>query len=363
MMKLFEKTVHLSVQSKLSSLRSIFRVYDNGLGILKVYFFGGVAETSLSDSHGGKLSFKIDKGNVEKIISLGTSLAKSQDKYEVRNSGIKFELWPKVFKNFKLPLTSRDLSALNLLPELNKYVIIAEKFDSDKYVITDVDGLQWILRDDSLAEDIDFGILLLKYNEPEEHKWFLNAVHKGGIFVDVGANVGGYSIRASKMGAKVIAIEPDPDNFRIIKLNTELNNLSNIHLLNIAAGNKEELRQLYYGCDNAPVGYTLKQDEDIREAKCPIEVKPLDVAVLPLLDDEWIDLLKVDVEGFEVEVLKGASNLLNRTRYLMVEVIPSTEAKLGEVQNLLRQMGFELIDKVCRFSLYCDLFFRRINQK
>lgn len=362
-MKLFGKALHLPSHSKISSLIRIFHVYDNGFGILKVYFFGGTTQASLHDSHGGKLAFKINKENVERIISLGNSLAKFQDKYAVRENQIQFELWPKIFKNFELPVSLRDLCTINLLIELNKYVIIAEKFDSDKYVVTDVDGLQWILRDDSLVEDIAFGVLLSKYNEPEEHKWFLSAVHEGGIFVDVGANVGGYSIRASKMGAKVIAIEPDPDNFRIIKLNTELNDLSNIHFLNIAAGSKEELCQLYYSDDHGSVGYTLKRNDAKAEAKCAVEVKPLDVAVLPLLSDEWIDLLKVDVEGLEIEVLKGASKLLERTRYLMVEVIPSTEAKLGEVQNLLRQMGFELIDKVCRFSLYCDLFFRRINQE
>jgi len=361
-MKLFGKALHLPARSKLSSLRSIFHVYDNGFGILKVYFFGGVAQASLHDSHGGKLALKISKENVEGIISLGNSLAWFQDKYEVRNRGINFELWPKVFKNFKPPLTSRDLQVLNILPLITKYITISERFDHDKYLVTDIDGLRWILREDSLAEDANFGLLLTKCTEPEEHKWFLTALHKGGTFVDVGANVGGYSVRASKMGAKVIAIEPDPDNCRVINLNLKLNHLSNVHLLSMAAGSKEEIRQLYYGDDYAPVGYTLKQDEDIREAKCAVEVKPLDVAVLPLLGDEWIDLLKVDVEGLEVEVLKGASDLLERTRYIIVEVIPSTEAKLLEVLSLLRPMGFELIDKVCRFSLYCDLFLRKYKQ-
>jgi len=97
--------------------------------------------------------------------------------------------------------------------------------------------------------------------------------------------------------------------------------------------------------------------------KCDVEVKPLDVALPPLLGDEWIDLLKVDVEGLEVEVLKGASNLLERTRYIIVEVIPNTEAKLLETLNLLRPMGFELIDKVCRLSLYCDLFLGKCKQE
>jgi hypothetical protein len=83
-----------------------------------------------------------------------------------------------------------------------------------------------------------------------------------------------------------------------------------------------------------------------------------------LLSNEWIDLLKIDVEGFEVEVIKGALNLLNRTRHLIVEVIPCTDSKIVEVLTLLRPLGFRLIDKVCRYYrsqengklIYCDLF-------
>jgi len=362
-MKLFGKALHLPARSKLSSLRSIFHVYDNGFGILRVYFFGGETQASLHDSHGGKLALKVTKQNVERIIRIGNSLAKFQDKYKVRNNEINFELWPNVYRNFKPPFTSRDLRALKILPLLSKYIAIGKRFDHDKYLVTDIDGLQWILREDSLGEDANSGLLLANCTEPEEHKWFLNALREGGTFVDVGANVGGYSVRACKMGAKVIAIEPDPDNCRVINLNMELNHLSNFHLLSIAAGSKEEIRQLYYGNNHAPVEYTLKQDEDIREVKCDVEVKPLDVALPPLLGDEWIDLLKVDVEGLEVEVLKGASNMLEKTRYIIVEVIPSTEAKLLEALNLLRPMGFELIDKVCRFSLYCDLFLGKCKQE
>jgi hypothetical protein len=96
-----------------------------------------------------------------------------------------------------------------------------------------------------------------------------------------------------------------------------------------------------------------------REAKCHVEVKPLDSAIMPLLGDEWIDLLKIDVEGFEVEVIKGALNLLKRTRHVIVEVIPSTDSKMNEVLGLLRPLGFKLMDKVCRQSLYCDLFLSR----
>lgn len=132
--------------------------------------------------------------------------------------------------------------------------------------------------------------------------------------------------------------------------------MSNFHILNIAAGNREEVLPIYSGI--SPTGGSLKQSEG-KEDKNLVEVKPLDVVIPKLIDNEWVDLLKVDVEGFEIEVLKGALNLLKRTRYIIVEVIPITESKISEIVDLLKPYGFEIIDKVCRLSLYCDLFLRK----
>jgi len=300
------------LRSKLDSLRSIFQVYDNWLGILRVYFLGGETSVLLHDLRGGRLLFKVSKDNVDRIIWLGNILAKFRDRYKVRNH----------------------------------------------HLVIDINGVKWIVRGASpilMMDDVLFGPLLSYYQEPHEYEWFLNAIHGGGTFVDVGANVGGYSVRACKIGARVIAVEPDPDNYRVLKLNLELNHCTNAHVLNIAAGNKEEIRQLYHGDRGAPSGYTLEQGEGTRKVKCTVDVKPLDVAIPPLLSNQWVDLLKIDVEGFEVEVIKGALKLLKRTRYVIVEVIPSTESKILEVLDLLRPLGFKLIDKICRQSLYCDL--------
>jgi Methyltransferase FkbM domain len=132
--------------------------------------------------------------------------------------------------------------------------------------------------------------------------------------------------------------------------------------LRVAAGSKEEIRQLCYASDRGPHTYRLEQEEGTLEAKCAVEVQPLDVAIPSFLGDSCISLIKIDVEGFEVEVLEGASNLLERTRYIMVEVSPATEYKLTKVLNLLRPMGFELIDKECPFPGEVNLFLRKITR-
>lgn len=345
-----------SLRSKVYSLRSILQVYDNWLGILRVYFLGGKTIVSLDDFRGGRLLVKISKENVGRVISFSNVLVKFKDLgYEVRND----ETMCRIINTLTPDSTKEELSLLWVLRLLSVYVTGIVSFDDNYNLLTDVDGVKWIVRKAppiSLWGDSLFGPLLRYYQEPEEYEWLSEALHEGGVFVDVGANVGGFSVRACKMGAKVIAVEPSPDNYQVLKLNLELNQCNNADALNIAAGRREEVRQLFG--DSSTVGYSLIQGKE-KAVRGFVEVKPLDVAIPPLLGDECVGLLKVDVEGSEVEVLKGALDLLKKTRHIIVEVIPSTESKILEVLDLLRPLGFELIDKICRESLYCDLFLRR----
>ena len=362
--KLFRIPFHLDITSKLSSIKNFFQVYSNGFSLLKVYFFGGKTYAFLTDFKGNKLCFNVSKKNIKKVISLGKLLVKFQDTYTLEDNKINFELWPNVSKNLDYSFDSSDLQDLHLLKKFErKYVSDGECFDHEKYLITDIDGLRWILRKNSLTCDLKFGSLLANYTEPKEHKWFLKALNFKGVFVDVGANVGGYSIRACKMGVETIAIEPDPDNFHVISLNVKHNHLANTHLLRLAVGDKKEVRDLYYNENYSTVSYCLDQNKTTLEAKCKVQVMPLDLALAPLLGDKQINLLKIDTEGFEIEVLKGASNCLKRTRYIILEVLPGTKAKLQKVLNLLKPLGFELIDKLCMVPIGSNiaeytLFFR-----
>jgi FkbM family methyltransferase len=344
---------------------SMFQVYDNWLGILGVYFFGGECIAALHDVRGGRLPIKISKDNVRDIISLGKIMASFEDRYQVTNDEIRCSPFRNLPMTFR-PDSTEEIGLLMSFCSLSKHRASIVEFNDDYYLATEINGIKWVMRrasPSSLMDDVNFGPLLFYIQEPREYEWFLTALNRGGTIVDVGANVGGYSVKACTMGAKVIAVEPDPDNYCVLKLNLGLNRCTNAHVLNIAAGSREEVCKLYKSGDERSVGYTLQQGEGTREVKCDIEVKPLDVAIPPLLSDEWVQLLKVDVEGLEVEVIEGALNLLKRTRYVIVEVIPSTESKMREVLNLLRPAGFKLVDKVCRPAgkqyYYCDLFLRK----
>jgi len=147
------------------------------------------------------------------------------------------------------------------------------------------------------------------YNEPKTFNFFKEQIKNCRVFVDVGANIGGYAIRAAKY-CKVYAIEPLPRNYKILKINEKLNNVK-INSFNIAAGNKNDKIKLYYerGAYGTP-SIKRKQKELIE-----VEMKRLD----EIINEENIDLIKIDVEGAEDLVLEGARNCLKRTKMVIIE--------------------------------------------
>jgi FkbM family methyltransferase len=140
---------------------------------------------------------------------------------------------------------------------------------------------------------------------------------QGSIGIDVGAHLGRYTIIASKRvgpNGKVIAIEADPSNFEILKRNIKLNKLNNIISLNYAAYSKETQLKLHLRSEG--LGYTMYSTvmSNRFETGRFVEVKANTLD--HLLESEGIHLeqikwIKIDVEGAELEVLKGASRILN----------------------------------------------------
>jgi len=151
---------------------------------------------------------------------------------------------------------------------------------------------------------------------------------EGDIVVDVGAHIGKYNIIASKMvgsKGKVIAIEAHPVNYDILKHNIVINKLSNVIALNYAVHSTETLVKLYEpGQEEGFTIYnTIMTDRTSLNNQKYIEVKAdtLDSLLLEngIKEVNWI---KIDVEGAEYEVLKGATNILSSSKdiSLLIEI-------------------------------------------
>ena len=131
------------------------------------------------------------------------------------------------------------------------------------------------------------------------------------VFVDIGANFGLYSLVASQKitnSGKVICFEPFPKNYAALKKNISLNSKSNIISENIALGDKKDELSLYYQPNEKNLG--------IVSANFMENSKTIEVDVMSL--DEYvnengidkIDFIKIDVEGFENQVIVGMKKTL-----------------------------------------------------
>lgn len=141
----------------------------------------------------------------------------------------------------------------------------------------------------------------------------------GDIVIDVGAAFGFYTILASKrvgQQGRVVAIEPQPDSFKMLNKNIKLNKLTNIVTLNYAVSSRKTTLKLYSS-------YSTIQERAGQSLQSYIEVSADNLDnLLRQLDIDEVNWVKVDVEGAELEVLKGAVGILSRSRdiALFVEV-------------------------------------------
>jgi FkbM family methyltransferase len=169
---------------------------------------------------------------------------------------------------------------------------------------------------------------------PEMRVW-RRVLGAGSLFIDVGANVGTYTIWAAELGAQVISLEPAADTFALLLENIALNGYQ-VTAMRSAAGDH---------CGTAR--FTEGRDAGNRlDPAGPAETKL--VTIDSLIGDRRVAGMKVDVEGFEIDVLRGAETALadHRIGLIQVEWNAMSELALGAdrrpVADLLARHGYEL---------------------
>jgi FkbM family methyltransferase len=192
-------------------------------------------------------------------------------------------------------------------------------------------------------------------NPPDHHEMLTwrNGLRPGDLFVDVGANVGSYAIWAAELGAEVIALEPADDTFALLEENVALNGYP-IKTIRAAAGATPGTARFTSGRD-----CVNRLDPD---GIAEIAVITID----SIIGNRTIAGMKVDVEGFEIDVLRGCEQALSehRVRLIQLEWNSTSMQAVGTdrepVADLLAKHDYSLYcaDPDGSLVLLTDLSFR-----
>lgn len=147
---------------------------------------------------------------------------------------------------------------------------------------------------------------------------------KGNV-IDIGANIGYYTLIMAKTSDKVYAFEPDPSNFNILKANISLNKLSNVVLFNSAVTD-------YNGVVNLHLCEFNRGMHRIYPSKwCEGDIIRVNTVKIDDIINERINFIKLDTEGAELGVLKGMKKLLgNYHPVIMIEFHPPSILECGD---------------------------------
>ena len=158
--------------------------------------------------------------------------------------------------------------------------------------------------------------------EPELTDLVWNSCKPDTVFVDVGANVGYFTILAAasiRNGGKgrVIAIEPNPDCLPLLQRNLVINwSICPVDVRTVAAGAAPGEVWLAYPADRTANAHVSTPGQDVEgERRTLVRIEPLD-AIVP--EDLAVDILKIDVEGHEISVFRGAERVISRSPNIKV---------------------------------------------
>jgi FkbM family methyltransferase len=189
-------------------------------------------------------------------------------------------------------------------------------------------------------------ILLSGIWEPES-TLIVEALPEGAVFIDVGAHVGYYTLNASKRvgnSGRVVAVEPNPPTADRLRRNIRLNDESNVSVQQVACTDAETTLHFFQAGSENTGSSSISKDNAHSRQEIDVRGEPLDSIVKELALTR-IDLVKIDVEGAELQVLRGMTRSLAMYRpriiiELVEENLKNVGASVTEVREFFRQYGY-----------------------
>ena len=197
-----------------------------------------------------------------------------------------------------------------------------------------------------------FRINTFSTKEPETLEW-IDTFKKKSVFWDIGANIGLYSCYAVKRAdCQVYAFEPSVFNLELLAKNVYLNSLSDkVAIISVPLFDSLDVRS-FHMTSKEWGGALSNFGESIDHKGLPMssifKYKTVGMSIdqaVSLLNLAKPNYIKMDVDGIEHLILKGATNTLNNTESLLIEVNDNFTKQAGDTKEYLKKAGFKLKHK------------------
>ena len=182
----------------------------------------------------------------------------------------------------------------------------------------------------------------------DDEVFLASYLKKGDVVIDIGSNIGNVALASAALtgtSGRIFAFEPNPRIFEFLNFNIRLNGFNNIKTFNLALGNRVDTIMI---TDFHSDDQNIVQFDGAHRNTHRISMKPLDDVYLEFFNCvNKIALMKIDVEGFELFVLKGARKLISKCDCIYIESYEKHFKRYGYSTN-------DLLDLLCGygFNLY-----------
>lgn len=276
---------------------------------------------------------------------------------EVLSPSLIWHIYRIAWSGFLRLLWGEDwLNKLLKFPKINK-IRSLPKNRFHYYYVRDIGrGLvQSKLPDGSILQPFDDIEINAEIYRQEAYDGF-RKIQKDDVIIDVGAHIGLFALKAAKKAKNgiVIAIEPHPFNYKLLRRNMVINGVRNVIPVKLALSDFSGTTKLCISKQSS--GHTIsakrkEMSERITETYLEVEVKTLDQLINELELDR-VDFIKIDAEGAELEILRGAERTLKGNDVFVTVACYHIPQEDRNVNRYLKKISFRVYSSPKHEYLY-----------
>jgi len=278
----------------------------------------------------------------------------SQKIIDCYNDILKREPDKEGFRHFLEKIMSKEITLNDLkiiLENSEEFKTLKDMEKIDQIPLETIDGLTMYLN--PTDRNVSYLIFANKVHELFETSILKYFLKENSIYVDIGANVGYYTLLAASIAknGQVFSFEPYDLNFKLLEKNIVANNLSNIQTFQHAVSNENTFVNVFSGGANKGNVRLFKDDLEgyMEEHQSNKLVKS--VTLDSILDDSIDpDIIKMDIQGGEMLALEGMKKIIQNTNELVLftefwpEAIELNKTSPSEFLQSLHNLNFEIYD-------------------